>query len=467
MSEPRDLLDTLRGTSGGVWPPLVRGPAAELALLLVELDRSQWLASQSLAARARAGLRVLLPHLAAQSVQFAARVAASGLPAAALHEPEHFRALPLLDRRGLQQAAPTDLYCRALPQSHLPLTETQTSGSSGTPVVVRRTYVTQQFWRALNLRAQRTQGADLAARSSIVRPLVDRLEIEQDTSAHYEQLFRGGPLQSIPTSTDIAQQMRWLTEFQPERLVVFPTNLEALCRWCARHGQPLTALRHVSTLGETLNPAQRALCEATFGIAPLDVYSSQEVGLIAVECPASGLYHVSAESLLVEVLRDDGSACDEGEVGRVVVTDLVNFATPVVRYALGDHAEVGGVCPCGRGAPTLRRILGRTRNLVLKPDGTRHWPSVGFARFREVAPVVQYQLVQVSRSLLEFRAVTERRLNEGEEAALRGVVQEALGHPFDVAFAYFDGALPRGAGGKFEEFLNLLPEDEVLWQDGG
>jgi len=462
MSVPPDLLDTLRGTSGGVWPPLVRGPAAELALLLLELDRSQWLDTHALAARAATGLRVLLPHLAAQSAQFAARVAMSGVPVAALHEPRHFHALPLLDRRALQQAAPADLYCRALPQSHLPLTETQTSGSSGMPVVVRRTYVTQQFWRALNLRAQREQGADLTVRSSVVRPHADRYSIEQDTSAHYEHLFRGGPLQSIPIDTDIVQQMRWLAEFQPERLVVYPTNLEALCRWCVRHGQPLTALRQVSTLAETLHPAQRALCQATFGVAPLDVYSSQEVGLIAVECPASGLYHVCAESLVVEVLRDDGSPCGEGEVGRVVVTDLVNYATPVVRYALGDHAEVGGPCPCGRGAPTLRRVLGRTRNLVMKPDGTRYWPTVGFARYREVAPVVQYQVVQIDLTRIEFRAVTERALESNEEAALRDIVQGALGYPFDIAFTYFEGSLPRSAGGKFEEFMSLLPEEAIF-----
>ena len=43
--------------------------------------------------------------------------------------------------------------------------------------------------------------------------------------------------------------------------------------------------------------------------------------------------------------------------GRIVVTALNNFATPLIRYEIGDYAEVGEICSCGRGfrPPTGRR----------------------------------------------------------------------------------------------------------------
>ena len=44
-----------------------------------------------------------------------------------------------------------------------------------------------------------------------------------------------------------------------------------------------------------------------------------------------------------------------GEIGRLVVTRLHHFATPLLRYDIGDYAEVGDACPCGRGLPVLRR----------------------------------------------------------------------------------------------------------------
>ncbi|HSZ74758.1 MAG TPA: hypothetical protein VK779_08055, partial [Rhizomicrobium sp.] len=139
--------------------------------------------------------------------------------------------------------------------------------------------------------------------------------------------------------------------------------------------------------------------------------------------------------------------------GRVVLSDLHNFATPMIRYDIGDYAEVGGPCPCGRGLPTLKRVLGRERNLILMPDGTRHWPLVGFARFRDVAPIVQYQFIQQSREEIEVRLVAETPLSAEQEANLKSVIQEALGHPFALRFTYFEGQIPRAANGKFEEFV--------------
>jgi phenylacetate-CoA ligase len=204
----------------------------------------------------------------------------------------------------------------------------------------------------------------------------------------------------------------------------------------------------------------REAAAAHFGARVEDNYSSQEVGNIAVECPSSGLYHVMAETLLVEVVDDAGQACSEGTVGRLLVSDLSNFATPLLRYEIGDYAEVGPPCPCGRGLPTLRRIAGRERNLVVKPDGSRHWPQVGFARFREVAPIAQYQLVQESPLMIEVRLVCERALTPAEESGLRGVILGSLGYPFALRFSYFPERIPLAANGKHEEFICRIAPPE-------
>ena len=125
------------------------------------------------------------------------------------------------------------------------------------------------------------------------------------------------------------------------------------------------------TFGEILEPVCRATCQQVFGVKVVDMYSSQEVGYIALQCPEHEHYHVQAENLLVEVLAEDGRGCGPGEVGRVVVTTLHNFAMPLLRYDIGDYAEVGASCPCGRGLGVLTRILGRQRNLLVLPDGRR------------------------------------------------------------------------------------------------
>jgi len=165
---------------------------------------------------------------------------------------------------------------------------------------------------------------------------------------------------------------------------------------------------------------------------------------------------VQSESLILEVLDDAGQPCQPGEVGRVVITDLHNFATPLIRYEIRDYAEVGPACPCGKGLPTLSRIMGRRRNMVTFPDGRKHWPLVGAYHYRDIADIRQYQVVQHSLHDIEVRLVTPEKISATQEAKLTKLVHAAIGHPFPLRFSYFGQELPQTRGGKFEEFVSLV-----------
>jgi phenylacetate-CoA ligase len=200
----------------------------------------------------------------------------------------------------------------------------------------------------------------------------------------------------------------------------------------------------------------RARLTRLLGLPIEDNYSSQEAGIVALQCPQGDLYHTMAESLLVEVLDANDRPCGDGEVGRVVVTDLHNFASPLVRYDIGDYAEVGPPCPCGRTLPTLRRVLGRKRNLLMKADGSRFLPRAGFESFAAIAPVQQYQVVQHARDDIEFRIVSAEPLTPAQEGALAAVLREALGFPGAIRVAQSRERLPGSIAGKFEDFICRL-----------
>lgn len=172
---------------------------------------------------------------------------------------------------------------------------------------------------------------------------------------------------------------------------------------------------------------------------------------MAFQCPEPGTYHV-AEHIVLEVVDPEGRPCTPGQTGRILVTDLLNFATPLVRYEIGDYAEVGEPCPCGRNLAPIRRFLGRERNLVLLPDGNRHWPLVGFHRWGEVFPVRQFQFIQTDRHSITAKMSADSRPSAEQEERLTAIIQEALGHPFVVRYEWQQEPLPRGPGGKFEEF---------------
>jgi phenylacetate-CoA ligase len=373
---------------------------------------------------------------------------------------QSFTSLPVLTRTELLTQADS-IHAAVVPPHHGEPHLVQTSGSTGQVVAVRRTHLAQLMLYALGMRGHTWFHRDFAQSLAVVR--ADSPVMDDDARARSlgwghpaSLLYPTGPGYSLPISTPVSEQARWLGRRNPGYLLTYPTNLAALLDDFEVRGRLLPALREVRTVGETVSSALRARCRAILGVPVVDGYSSQEVGVIALECPESGLYHLQSESLIVEVLDASGEPCAPGSVGRVVVTDLHNFATPLLRYDLGDRAEVGPACSCGRGLPTFTRVLGRERNLLALPNGDRHWPLVGLHRYRELG-ILQYQLVQHSVERIEVRLVVSGgAMGAPGEARLTEIVHGALGHPFFLEFRYFEREIPRSPSGKYEEFICLI-----------
>jgi phenylacetate-CoA ligase len=421
--------------------------ASALAGVLRQLEATQWQSPEALGALQRRQLGNLAAHAELHSPQFRARLRDAGLTGAELGLPGGLQRLPVLTRRLLKSAA--DVYCDTLPQGHGATYEARTSGSTGEPVTVRRTVVNGMDWMAATMRDHLWHRRDFLQPLCSIRADIPEVALFKDWGPPVNWLFNSGPLLGIPITTAIDRQIELIREFKPRILLLYPSNLAGI----VSRGLPLPSVRRILTIGETLSRHTRDDACTFFDARIEDTYSSQELGIIAIQCPDSPLYHVMSENLIVEVLNADGTACHAGEVGRVVATDIRNFAMPLVRYDIGDYAEVGRPCACGRGLPTLSRILGRERNLILVPDGTRHWPYLGSIKMYEFAPIIQYQFIQDGPRSIELRLVLQRALTAEEESDLVARIQRALGFPFEVRFAYFPERIPAGASGKFEEFV--------------
>jgi phenylacetate-CoA ligase len=136
-----------------------------------------------------------------------------------------------------------------------------------------------------------------------------------------------------------------------------------------------------------------------------------------------------------------------------VVTALHNFATPLIRYEIGDYAEVGEPCACGRGLPVLKRILGRQRSFLVLPSGEKRFPEARMI-LTDIAPEIrQFQLTQKSLETIEVKLVAASPLTSAKESRVVQGLIEKFEHPFNYEFVYVDD-IPRGANGKFEEFIS-------------
>jgi phenylacetate-CoA ligase len=204
------------------------------------------------------------------------------------------------------------------------------------------------------------------------------------------------------------------------------------CQWITGYGSAIAALaesgleRGVAPLpltaaivsGDTLLPGMRTSIEQFFGCKCFDSYGQCEGVTMAMECP-SGRMHVIPAVGILEILRDDGSACLPGEVGEMVGTGLLNDAMPLIRYRLGDYAAwaTDQDCSCGNPQPVITNLEGRVDDYLITVDGRKigrlstaikRSPTIHSAQIVQNQPGHAYLLVRPGKGYRSAHAAAVR-----------------------------------------------------------
>lgn len=440
------------------WPALPSPMGAGKLAALFQLEQSQWWSAQKLREHQFIQINTLLKHCVLH-VPYYREVLDSKVIQEPLNE-EQWHNIPILTRDRVQQMGER-LRTEILPPDHGKAFLQRTSGSTGKPVEVLGTGITAFFWDAFTLRDHFWQRRDLGGKLAVIRYTKDEKAklphgiVSKNWGRATSGVFETGACVQITIFTPISEQVAWLQREAPDYILTHPSVLQDLALYCQRENVQFPFLREVRTISEALPDGLRELCQKVWGIKLVDVYSSIELGYLALQCPDHDHYHVQSEGVLLEVLDDNGRPCGVGDVGRVVVTDLHNYASPLIRYEIGDFAEVGQACDCGRGLPVIKRIMGRYRNLLTLPTGERLWPLLGIQDLYKIAPVQQLQAVQHTLNDIEIRLVLPRELRSEERKELTSMFHEILGAPFNLDIIQVE-SIQRSVSGKYEEFISEL-----------
>jgi phenylacetate-CoA ligase len=197
----------------------------------------------------------------------------------------------------------------------------------------------------------------------------------------------------------------------------------------------------IITTAEVCSPHDRSFIEETFRGKVFNRYGCREVSTIAAECEFHSGLHVSAESLLVEIVPAEHTPPG---MGKIIVTDLLNRSFPLIRYEIGDVGSWAEdqSCLCGRGLPLISRLEGRITDFLTLRDG-RKLSGVAlltwvFAAMDEVRQVqfVQHGIGDLTLRYVAgpaFNADTERHLHERLQPFLQGQADLALVRVADIA----------------------------------
>lgn len=195
---------------------------------------------------------------------------------------------------------------------------------------------------------------------------------------------------------------------------------------------------------------ERKIIEEAFGCRVTNRYGCEEVGLIACECEEHQGMHLNMPHLIVEFLDADDQPVKPGEPGKIVVTDLNNFAMPLIRYRVEDvGVYTERKCPCGRGFPLLERLEGRVADFLKLPGGGQvAGISLVERTLTRVPGVEQMQLVQDSLDHMFIHRVKGHDYTQDTDAALLRAMRETFGEKVALDIVDVTG-IPQEASGKY------------------
>ena len=372
--------------------------------------------------------------------------------------------LPILSRRQAQENF-DGLYFKAPDQDPNDYVIQSTSGSTGKPVsVMKFAPLYSAEYDALTLTEWQLNSRDTSKTISTFRIV----------ETEYDEIPLGAPLSYIGatrlhTSLSILKRtipelLDGLHRLRPDYLFVNGIVARQLALAQLESDFEPIKIEQFLSVSDRVDPQLRKLVKEVFGARVIDRYSSEEFGYIALQCPVHDHLHVCSPSLVVEVVDEDGNACDIGVPGRVLVTSLHNSAMPLIRYDIGDIAELGEPCDTGLNWPVLNQVNGRLRDSILLPNGEFRLVTFFDSKMLGARKLRDYQII-LFQDAITFLYHVDEELSQNEKDDIQTEILEAFKLDLPIVFRRMQSANWQNLW-KRREWYRVEANYDPNWTEG-
>jgi phenylacetate-CoA ligase len=250
--------------------------------------------------------------------------------------------------------------------------------------------------------------------------------------------------------------VRTINSFRPRFVRGYASSIYFFAKWMEENDLTVHSPAAVFTTAEKLYPQMRTKIAEVFGCEVYDAYGLNDGGISAFECPEHTGLHMDTERSVMEVADPDGLPRDQGE-GQILATSLHNYALPFIRYVTGDVGDLmADSCPCGRGFPLIKEILGRNSEMLKTPEGMYIHGAFFNHIFKRTNGIREFQVVQETRENLRIFLVAEPGFDEKQLDDIRNFVA-ARSPAWKVEFAFVD-TIERTVAGKYKYIINKVKD---------
>ena len=202
-------------------------------------------------------------------------------------------------------------------------------------------------------------------------------------------------------------ELQWDTiqRIRPNTIMCVPSFILHIIKYAEEHGIDYrnSSVKKVVCIGENLREQDFSFnllgqhIKKKWDIELYSTYASTEMATTFAECEYGCGGHHHPELIICEVIDENGSPVEEGQVGELVVTTLGVEGMPLLRFKTGDLVSIyTEACKCGRTSMRVSPVVGRTNHMI-KYKGTTLYPPAIYDVLDNTSYIENY-VVEVSHN---------------------------------------------------------------------
>lgn len=413
------------------------------------LEKTQWWSREELEALQNKKLRSLIRHCWENVPYYRHLFHDLKITPDNIRSVEDLEKLPVLTKRDVREHI-VDLRARNIPVSNQ--IRSQSSGSTGEPIQYYYDKGSYSAGWAQTFRCWGWSGfrlgdpyvkISLNPRDSIKKRFQDRL-----FNTHY--IYGSGV-----TDGNISELIKNMEKKKPRLIRNYASHMYALAKLMEKRDLYYFGAT-VTTTGSMLFPNYRKTIEERFGTKVFDAYGGESTP-VAFECEAHDGYHICDEDVIVEFLKDTQSVAPL-EIGRIIITNLNNYAMPLIRYDLQDIGSYReDQCTCGRNLSRLASIQGRDSDIIQTPSGDLIVVEFFVILFEYFCGVNQFQIIQESKEHMTVNLVVNEKFSNNDYANIQSRIREKMGPEVSIEYQFKDEIPLSGRSGKRRFVISHVP----------
>lgn len=250
-----------------------------------------------------------------------------------------------------------------------------------------------------------------------------------------------------------------INAFMPDIINSYGSYSLLLFKYLRDNGLKIHPMKVFFFSSDGMPDSVRQIITQEYGMIVLSSYQAVEALKIGFECMQHSGYHLNIDYYPLRIIDANLKNVPVGEVGEVVISNLVNRGTVILNYRLGDlSALLENDCPCGRHLPLLSFPQGRRDDYVILPSGEIIQPQIIRNIFRVDQQILEFQVIQTAMLRFEVKMVVS---NDCDRPKLQERIQAEFKNRFsqevEVYMAFVD-TLDRTEAGKFRTIRTLYSQ---------